>query len=327
MTQQDQQLQILSTIALLLLVLIAVFKQDKIDRFLNFGSKTSVIENFKNTVNENINKSFLSVSLKCQNDSQMYQNMEFDCPTTTGDDTAKMYIACLNAGGAPETCNEVRYSCDISDIKQDLVVSFKQQCKIDNDMVTKMKDDLKDRLKKVEDSNTWTDTFAPIGQGIGKAIGDGVTFGNSSTKTTNKEKTINRIVNMVDKKFLNELSSKLFAKQDLVVKGNAKVKAVSQKAQIDVVSDLTSNNNSMNEMISWIDMAVDEKTTSDGPFKFISDMFGSLTNAAIALGGCCFCCLCIIGIVFFATGGQETVKYGINKAATYYKPPLPIPAV
>ena len=310
-------LQILS----LLLILIIVNKQNrKKESWPWSGPNRSKKETFMNTVNETINESFISSTTKCSNSLDINQDIKLECPKSPSESlvnlTAIKYKACLDAGKDAnindflEQCEPLSKTCVISNIDQSAVVAFNTNCKIDSNMVENMKNELAKKLK--EKSEDTSDSF---GNAL-ETVASGLTS-TSKNKETTKVDVINRISSIIDVKFMQEMANSFSVNQDVVIEGggDSKISHISQKTQLDIVSSLTSENKVIKEMQQTLDKNedVDNKKTKKGISDIIKDFFSTWQNIAIAIGLFFAVVVIIIGITFFATGGQNTIQMGIKQ--------------
>lgn len=274
-------------------------EDDLIEGFLglNIGGKKTVVnkthtENIRDSLNETINKTFMSNEAGLKQTVSLSQNMEFDftdCDKEYAPIFAKekelYYLgknACISNAKSRELINacadaypDVKISdvtpCRAENIDQSMVGTFDASMQITEDMTKNIKDLLKENLEK--QVNDEKDALGSALNTLAKE-GAGLSIGSSSNTTNdntviNKTKIVDRVVNMVDQKFVKTLNQKLSGTQTIKVSGGT-TKFVTQSMTVHTVAKMTSENKVFQNIMKDVERV--DKQISEKKSKGVTDM-------------------------------------------------------
>lgn len=235
------------------------------------GQKSSKEQNLTNeSVLKSINKSVVNNTTTCQNDLSTVQNISIICSPSEAAElmNARNKEICLKLGNSPEECNKLK-ACNISDITQETVVSYKASCSVSDEMVNKVQSDLQaDLQQKASDS---TDAF-------GQAIMNLTKIGSSSEEKTNiKNSVIMNIENSMTKEFITSMINKFSTTQNLAITGtDFNATGITQKARLDIIAELASTNKTLNDQMNKFKSSEGIETKTE--VKGLTDIISSITG-------------------------------------------------
>lgn len=290
-------------------------EEDLIEGFLGLdigGDKTvvnkSYTENVRDSLNETINKTFMSNEAGLKQTVSLSQNIELDfrdCDALYAPIFAKekeLYLAgkngCISNSKTPElikACSDAYPSVNITDvtpcraenIDQSMVGTFDASMQITDEMTKNIKDLLKENLeKRVNDEEdalgSTLNTLAEEGAGIAIASSSSTT--NDQT-LINKTKIVDRVVNMVDQKFIKTLNQNLAGTQTIKASGGT-IKFVTQSMTVHTVAKMTTSNKTFQNImkdVERVDKQINEKKSKG--ITDIAETVGDVANNAIDTGG------------------------------------------
>lgn len=290
-------------------------EEDLIEGFLglNIGGDKTVVnkshsENIRDSLNETINKTFLSNEAGLRQTVSLSQNIELDfrdCDAMYAPifaEEKKLYLTgkngCISNAKTPDlikACSDAYPDVKVADvtpcraenIDQSMVGTFNASMQITEEMTENIKDLLKENLeKRVNDEN---DAF-------GKALntlaeeGAGIAIGSSSNTTNdhtliNKTKIVDRVVNMVDQDFIKTLNQNLAGTQTIKAAGGS-IKFVTQSMTVHTVAKMTTNNTTFQNImkdVERVDKQINEKKSKG--VTDVAETVGDVANNAIDTGG------------------------------------------
>ena len=274
-------------------------EEDLIEGFLGLdigGDKTVVnkshTENIRDSLNETINKTFMSNEAGLKQTVSLSQNIELDfrdCDALYAPIFAKekeLYLAgkngCISNAKTPElikACSDAYPNVKITDvtpcraenIDQSMVGTFDASMQITDEMTKNIKDLLKENLeKRVNDEEdalgSTLNTLAEEGAGVAIASSSSTT--NDQT-LINKTKIVDRVVNMVDQKFIKTLNQKLAGTQTIKASGGT-IKFVTQSMTVHTVAKMTTSNKTFQNIMKDVERV--DKQINEKKSKGVTDM-------------------------------------------------------
>jgi hypothetical protein len=280
---------------------------------LNIGGKKTVVnkshtENIRDSLNETINKTFMSNEAGLKQTVSLSQNMQFDftdCDKEYAPIFAKekeLYYAgkngCISNAKTSElikACSdaypEVKISdvtpCRAENIEQSMVGTFDASMEINDEMTKNVKDLLKENLEnRINDEE---DTFGATLNTLAEE-GAGISIAGSSNTTNdntviNKTTIVDRVVNMVDQNFVKTLNQKLAGTQTIKVTGGT-TKFVTQSMTVHTVAKMTADNKIFQDVmkdVERVDKKIIEKKNKG--VTDIAETVGDVAETGIETGG------------------------------------------
>jgi hypothetical protein len=295
----------------------------KAEKF-SFGSKKSKkTEILRETINETLMESFMSVTTSCQNKIEVNQNIELKCNPSDdhkkiANDKMKMcydllkaqtpYLDMSQMKDYQKECMKAGKACILTDIKQEATVNFSSSCSIDSKMTSDVQDKMLKTLTDRSQNSTdgFTDALNGAVDGLAK-MGDNVTsssFGGSSKEDLkDTTKVLNKLTQSVSQEMLQELANSFSVNQDIKISGDdTYASGISQKAQLDIVTELMSKNEVMNDLVKAVDLSeVDESVNENKGVTDVVDSFTTMFSNPWVIAGlvCCVVVMLIVGLMAF----------------------------
>lgn len=292
---------------------------------LDVGSSTkttnkSHTENIRDTLNENINKTLMSTKTGMSSvvDASQMIDLDFEeCDKAFApiylemvkgaNDGKKDCIAAVAPNTeAMKTCGDVYKigkseditPCMADNLSQELTMTFDASMSISAKDTEEVQKNLRESLDtaKIDEE----DALGSAAKELAKS-GGGVKIGSSSDTTEdhttiNKTTIKNRVVNIVDKNFITEMSTKMAGNQTIKAKGG-KLSFITQTMSLDLVASMTSENEKFKSLMEDIEKV--EKHVEEKKVKGLTDAIetggdvlktgitetGGVANNAIDTGG------------------------------------------
>ncbi len=252
------------------------------ENFASFGN-TNITKDFINTTNSLVTNTLLSVTQDCQNASTFTNAIDAKC--TPSDTVTNALIkaksdcfamAIQNKLNAAEQCPDTAFAaCNISNITQDQVVSFKASCALNNDMINNFTNQLKQNMDKA--STNTSDGFGQALNNVTQAAASALDTGNTTEKTT-ATNIINQVTNSLSSSVLNKIVNTFTASNTITLSGQSYVtKDILQKQTLDIVTQAFTDNKQLNTILTAADTSA--KNTNTVALKGITDIIGSIAGA------------------------------------------------
>jgi hypothetical protein len=245
------------------------------------NSSSSSVKSSINAINRMINESYLSATNSCKVDVNLPQTISFQC--NVSDETAQLLIAAesqcrgqytdLSAEKVNEMCPPDSFkSCVIDGVSQDMVVSSRTNCQIDNDMINTMKADLQQKLENA--ANSESDAFGEALVNATRVLNpDGSDEENIETKT----EIINEIVSKITVDLVNKIQARYNSAQTLEFEGQSySLKNVSQSLTMDIVTQALSQSTTLSDLEG--SLSNDASNKSEKKQKGLTDIFEEFTD-------------------------------------------------
>lgn len=298
----NQQTYILICIGIIIFVKLHISnihklkQQPKKENFSFGGKKKSKKEILRETVNETIIDSFMKAQTTCSTSSSIDQNIDIVCDPTPELlqinkeklENCQAFVTNLADKFTAEElleanseCIRAHKACIISDVKQEAVIKIDASCQVTSEMTQNTQEEmiktLTDKSKNTEDGFTGALNSAIDGyMGALNSVADSSFGGSSSEEFTDSSKIINSLSQTVTQETLQEMVNSFNINQDIKIGGaDSEVRALSQKAGIDVVAKLTSGNKVLQDLEKYIDLSeVNESETTQRGVTDVADTAG-----------------------------------------------------
>lgn len=313
-------------------------ENDLVEGLFSWGSSNETInkshtENIRDTLNESINKTMMSTKTSMSNTVDASQDIDLDF-TECSKQFAPIYqelvkgnnegkIQCITAVApdkeAMASCGEVYKlppskeitPCRADNIKQDMKMTFDASKSLTQEDTTNVQKNLREDLEsRINDEN---DALGSAVQSIASAASSFGDIGSSSSSTNdhtviNKTKIVDRVVNMVDKKFISDMSTKMAGNQSLKLKDGS-ASFITQSMSLDLVAKMTDKNASFKSLmndIERVDKKIIEKKnkgvtdaieTGADLGKEVSNVFGDVATTGMEETGSTARTLMIAGVI------------------------------
>ena len=286
-----------------------------------FGSHKTTTQNAISYLNSTTTNTLVQVNTSCMGQTNTSQNLEIDVGTSN-----EVMLACLAIPSIAANCGSLMSNGIVIDgVTQSANVVNIVSCKVDTNTVQALQSSLAAQIAQKMDQ-----TDDAVGSAVKSLV---TTFNNTSTNTTNTQDVKNFVTQnftlQSTQTMVNTIST--VQNQKIVAQNtnNTAVKNLVQSIQLQAMTDLLSSNQTTLSAMNTMDAATTQTTTQTT--KGLTDLFSSLMGtvstfiksyayAVIAVVCAICCCLVIIGIAFFATGGQKTLQQGITTAGDSFGP-------
>lgn len=278
---------------------------------LGVGSTTDKVtktltETVSDTLNESINKTFNTTETTMASAVSASQDMTFDF-TDCDASFAPVYLelikglnegrkGCSSAESVEvmRACGELWKQpaiedvtpCKATDITQKMIMSFDAEQSTTSDDTEKikkaLKEDLENRMSNEEDGLAAAVNTLADGAAAALESGGGVSVGESKTETTEtttltKTSVIDRVVDIVDDKFVQDMSNSMAGNQSINITGGT-TKAITQDMSLVLVAKMTAENSKFQELME--DIQKTEKIIDENKTKGITDVAEEVADTA-----------------------------------------------
>jgi uncharacterized protein YejL (UPF0352 family) len=305
-------------------------------------STTNDLKVFNTTLNETINKNILSNTTICQNTISSNQLIDISCdskPITITDSKGaqtvydpivqfgnlraqcKKDVLAYNTANKTNTnpddaCKDL-FPCYYQDITQDSTISFISNCQITDQTVNSIKTNLQSDVEKKYTSNT--DGFATALDNLVTGVVNSSVAGSTKNKTTITNDIKNRMVNIVDKTFVNQLISQYTTNQTIKLAGGS-ARGITQKSMLSIQQTLLNDNKTYNDLMTQLENKNIETTsvTTRGLSDIVSSITGLLGSWIYVVFGI-FACALIAFLIFWGMSSsserEQLIKAGSDVIA------------
>lgn len=270
------------------------------------GSSSSKIE--RNIMVDVLNKSvFNSINrntLECQNELSAVQDIRIKSTATAEqlkkfqENQNKCREIYANLGYTGEEIKDLcpKAMVEVSDISQDMVMSFKGQCEMDTETLNKIKNDITNQIS--QSAKEQSTSLGKALENISQVLNPTAWAGSDSNVQENIEQTIKNVVEQnITNENITKAVTQLAASQTLSFEadgGTLQANAIDQKSSYTILMDTITKNviENVSENIMATESEQERETINKGVFQEIGDavstvfdsIFGNWALIIIAVG-------------------------------------------